>query len=97
MKQDITTRTNSKKPILAIDAKEGELTKKIESVTAQIPSMGYLALAIGSMVASAGLAIFSERKNIANFVGLWVPTFLLFGIYNKIVKVEGSDQSGQLH
>jgi hypothetical protein len=70
---------------------EGEMTKKIESVTARVPSLGYLGLALGSMALSAGLAIVSERKTMANFVGLWVPSFLLMGIYNKLVKLEGSD------
>ena len=81
----------SKQPV------EGELTKKIEKVTAQIPSVGYLGLALGSMAISIGLALVKDRKDIANFVGLWVPSFLLLGIYNKIVKTEGSDQQDRLH
>jgi hypothetical protein len=72
---------------------EGKLTKTVEKVTAQIPSMGFLALALGSMAASAGIALFaSERRQpLSNFIGLWVPTFMLVGIYNKLVKLEGSD------
>jgi hypothetical protein len=27
----------------------------------------------------------------SNFVGQWVPTFLIFGLYNKLVKLHGSD------
>jgi len=72
--------------------KEGEVTQKIEQQTSKIPSVGYLGLAIGSMALSAGLAIFADRKPLANFVGLWAPTFLILGIYNKLVKLEGSDQ-----
>jgi len=72
-------------------ATEGEVTKKIESVTAKVPSLGYLGLAIGSMAVSAGLVLLTERKSLANFVGLWVPSFMLMGIYNKLVKLEGSD------
>ncbi len=72
--------------------KEGKITKEIEKVTSQIPSGGYLTLALGSMALSAAIAVFSKQKAMANFVGLWVPTFMLIGIYNKIVKVEGSDQ-----
>ncbi len=68
---------------------EGALTKRIERQTAKIPSVGYLGLAIGSIALSAGLAVFAERKTFANFVGLWAPTFLLLGIYNKMVKLEG--------
>ena len=70
---------------------EGELTKTIESYTAHIPSVGFLSLAIGSMAISGILALTSEKKTLANFVGLWVPTLLLFGIYNKLVKLEGHD------
>lgn len=74
---------------------EGELTKRIEEQTAKVPSVGFLGLAIGSMALSAGLALFSERKELANFVGLWAPSFLLIGIYNKIVKLQGSDMNYQ--
>lgn len=70
---------------------EGEMTKTIESYTARIPSVGFLGLALGSMVLSGAIAAMSERKTLANFVGLWVPTLLLFGIYNKLVKLEGHD------
>ncbi len=74
---------------------EGELTKRIEEQTAKMPSVGFLGLAIGSMALSAGLALFSERKEYANFVGLWAPSFLLIGIYNKLVKLQGSDMMSQ--
>ncbi len=70
---------------------EGSVTKQVEQVTAKVPSLGYLGLAMGSMALSAGLAIFTKRKSLANFVGLWVPSFMLIGIYNKLVKLEGSD------
>lgn len=30
---------------------------------------------------------------LASFVGHWVPTLLLLGVYNKIVKLEGPDAS----
>lgn len=73
--------------------KEGDITRKIERQTARIPSVGFLGLAVGSMAISAGLAIFAQRKELSNFVGLWAPTFLLVGIYNKLVKLEGSDSS----
>lgn len=74
---------------------EGQMTKKIEKVTAQVPSMTWLVLAFGSMAISAGLAMLKQRKGAANFVGLWVPTLLLIGLYNKIVKIEGSDSKSK--
>ncbi len=73
--------------------REDMVTKTIEKQTAKIPSVGWLGLAIGSMAISAALEVFSgKRKDSAAFVGLWVPTFLLFGIYNTLVKLEGSDR-----
>lgn len=32
---------------------------------------------------------------LAGFVGMWVPSLLLLGVYNKIVKVAGSDRTEQ--
>lgn len=34
---------------------------------------------------------FAGQKHAANFVGGWAPTILILGVYNKIVKVMGSD------
>lgn len=84
-------------PVSTTAPTEGEVTKKIESVTAKVPSVGYLSLAIGSMALSAGIAILSQRKSLANFVGLWVPSFMLMGIYNKLVKLEGSDHQSNIN
>ena len=83
--------SNEAHEIAARPPVEGEMTKKIEQQTAKIPSIGFLGLAVGSMVASAALAFVAQRKELANFVGLWAPSLLLIGIYNKLVKLEGSD------
>ncbi len=71
--------------------KEGKATKEIENQTSKIPSGAFLAFAVASMAISAGLALSSRRKDLANFVGLWAPSFLILGLYNKIVKTLGSD------
>ena len=34
----------------------------------------------------------SGRKDASLFVGQWVAPFLLFGVYNKLVKLAGSDR-----
>ena len=70
--------------------KEGELTKAIEHYTSQVPSGTYLSLAVGSLGLSLTLRMFGQ-KHAANFVGQWVPTILLLGLYNKLVKIEGSE------
>lgn len=69
---------------------EGTLTKQIESYTSRVPSGVYLSLAVGSIGLSALLHL-AGRKNDSQFIGHWVPTILLLGLYNKLVKLEGSD------
>lgn len=70
--------------------KEGPVARAIESKTAKLPSDLFLWAAVGAMAASA---IFQARDNRERslFVGQWAPTFLLLGLYNKIVKTHGSD------
>jgi hypothetical protein len=69
---------------------EGALTKQIEKVTTRIPSATFLTLAMASIALSAGLRMFG-RKEDAQFIGQWVPTILTLGLYNKLVKFEGSE------
>ncbi|WP_158857795.1 hypothetical protein [Lunatibacter salilacus] len=73
------------------EKKEGKLAKTIESQTAKIPSDVYLWSALSAMAASLTLKILKQDKT-ALFVGQWASPFLLLGIYNKIVKTEGSDK-----
>lgn len=70
--------------------KEGEVTKAIEQETAKLPSDYFLWAAVGSMAVSLTLKICGSPKN-ALFVGQWAAPFLLLGLYNKIVKLEGSE------
>jgi hypothetical protein len=70
--------------------REGTFTSTIESQTSKIPSGGYLTAAIVSMIGSATLRIMG-KDNWALFVGQWAPTFLVLGVYNKMVKQHGSD------
>lgn len=69
---------------------EGHVAKAIENQTAKIPSDVYLWSAIASMGASLTLKLFKKDK-VALFVGQWAAPFLAIGIYNKIVKLHGSD------
>jgi hypothetical protein len=70
---------------------EGKTTKAIERKTAAIPSVTFLILAGGAIIGSLALKLL-KRDSTANFVGEWAPTFLLLGIYNKIVKSVGSER-----
>lgn len=72
--------------------REGPIAKAIEKQTAKLPSDLFLWLALGSIAVSAGFKIFRKSHN-SLFVGEWAPTFLLLGIYNKLVKLEGHSGS----
>jgi hypothetical protein len=69
---------------------EGRMTEMIESQTAEIPSMAFLMFGVGAMALS-WLFLLSGRRNVANFIGQWVPTILIMGLYNKLVKQLGHD------
>ena len=70
--------------------REGVVAKTIEQQTAKLPSDTFLWLAGGSIATSLALK-FMGRDTDALFVGQWAPTFLILGLYNKLVKVAGSD------
>jgi hypothetical protein len=71
---------------------EGRIAKTIEDQTAKLPSDLFLWMAIGAMTASASLQI-TGNKHVSLFIGQWAPTFLIFGLYNKLVKQLGSDRT----
>ena len=72
--------------------REGGVAKAIEQQTAKIPSDVFLWTAMGAIGASLFMEL-SGRKQTGNFIATWVPTLLILGVYNKIVKTEGSDRT----
>ncbi len=70
--------------------REGAVARTIEQQTAKLPSDTFLWLAGASIAASLTFKVLGQDKT-SLFVGQWAPTFLLLGLYNKIVKVMGSD------
>lgn len=70
-----------------LQKQEGKVTKRIEEQTARVPSLTYMGLAVGSMIASA-VCMATGRKQLAQFIGQWVPSLLIVGVYNKLVKAE---------
>jgi hypothetical protein len=72
--------------------KEGPVAKTIEKQTAKLPSDLFLWTAVGAIAASAALQA-SQKKELSLFVGQWAPVLLILGLYNKIVKVAGSDRT----
>jgi len=86
--------------------REGRVARGIERQTARIPSDVFLwgaILAMGGSLAAQvvgmrrstrrlGMGGMHTRAPLSTFIGQWVPTLLLLGVYNKIVKVSGSDR-----
>src|SRR5579884_4047970 len=70
---------------------EGPVAHAIEQQTARLPSDLFLWAAGASILGSLALQ-FTGYKHESLFVGQWAPTFLLLGVYNKIVKVAGPDR-----
>ena len=74
-----------------LEHKEGKVASAIEEQTSKIPSDVFLWAAFGSIAASLTLHFINKKESL--FVGQWAPTFLLLGIYNKLVKQLGHDQN----
>ncbi len=70
--------------------REGAVARSIEQQTAKLPSDLFLWAAVGSIAGSLAFKL-NGKSHEALFVGQWAPTFLLLGIYNKLVKLHGSE------
>ena len=71
---------------------EDRFTKSLEEYTSAIPSSAYLGVAIGAMALSVICQV-TGRGKWGNFIAQWVPTWLIIGVYNKLVKLEGHDHT----
>lgn len=69
---------------------EGTTAKAIEEQTSKLPSDLFLYASLAAMGVSLTLKCMGRPHN-ALFVGQWSAPFLLLGIYNKLVKLEGHD------
>jgi hypothetical protein len=89
MAANLNRKANTSKE--AHEQSEGVVARTIEEQTAKLPSDIFLWAALGAIGVSAALEIAGKTEK-RNFIGQWVAPFLLLGIYNKIVKVAGSDR-----
>jgi len=69
---------------------EDQITKSVEAYTAAIPTSSYLGVAAGAMALSLICQV-TGRGKWGNFIAQWVPTWLMFGVYNKLLKLEGHE------
>ncbi|MFW6175996.1 MAG: hypothetical protein ACOC7L_04150 [Acidobacteriota bacterium] len=75
-------------PVLRDEHTEGTLTRLIEQQTAKIPSSAFLVAGLGALTASLVFEL-TGRQRWSRFVGMWAPTLLIVGVYNKLVKTFG--------
>jgi hypothetical protein len=74
-----------------IEHSEGPVARAIEEQTAKLPSDSFL-WAAGASIAASLILKMLDKHHEALFVGQWAPTILILGLYNKVVKLHGSDQ-----
>ena len=70
---------------------EGSVARTLEGQTAKLPSDIFLWGALGSIGVSLYLEATGNTEK-SRFVGQWVSPLLILGVYNKLVKVAGSDR-----
>lgn len=70
---------------------EGPVARSIEEQTARLPSDIFLWAALGCIAGAFSLHFLMGRKEDGVYVGLWVPTLLILGTYNKLVKQHGHE------
>ena len=56
-------------------------------ITDQVPGQAWYWAALGSILASAALRL-AGKDSLSLFVGQWPPTFLLFGLFHKLLGQE---------
>ncbi len=69
---------------------EGQIAREIEDITSEFPSDAYLWTALSVMGVSLTLKLL-DKYDTSLFVGQWAAPILIMGVYNKIVKTQGSD------
>jgi hypothetical protein len=80
--------------MLESQAQQGrEMSQTFEDQAERAPSFPFVAGALGSIALSAGLML-TGRREVATFVGQWVPTLLLIGIFNKLLRIENQRSLG---
>ena len=74
------------------DHSEGHVARAIEQQTAKLPSDVFLWAAAGAISTSLSLQLMG-KDHASLFIGQWAPTFLILGLYNKLVKQLGHDRA----
>jgi hypothetical protein len=84
-------RAQSINTVEAQDHSEGVVARTLEEQTAKLPSDLWFWVAASAVGASLAYRLNGHPER-SLFIGQWVAPFLLIGLYNKLVKVAGSDR-----
>lgn len=71
--------------------REGRVARTIEQQTAKLPSDLFLWAALACIGVGAYFELTGNHQK-SRWVGQWPANILLLGLYNKLVKVAGSDR-----
>lgn len=74
-----------------IEHREGPIALAIEQQTAKLPSDIFLWASLTAMGASLVFKISGDDDK-SQFVGQWAAPLLMLGLYNKVVKLQGSHE-----
>ena len=69
---------------------EGPVAEAIEQQTAKLPSDIFLWGGLGAL-ATAAVSFATGKRHEALLIGQWAAPILILGMYNKLVKLEGSN------
>lgn len=86
VRKAVNTATNGK-----TDHSEGPVAKAIEQQTAKLPSDLFLWVGLGCLGVSAITRVLG-LNSIGSLIGQFSAPILIMGLYNKVVKLEGSDK-----
>lgn len=91
MYQTLTADDKLKRsPTEALKHGKDKVDRLAEKASSIAPSNAFVLAALASIAVSAYMQL-TGRRQWSLFVGEWAPSFLLFGIFNKLTKNLGSD------
>ena len=72
-------------PVFRAEHGESRITRLVEQQSAKMPSLLFLAVAVGAMGVSLACEL-TGRRRASRFIGMWPGPLLTMGVYNKLVK-----------
>jgi hypothetical protein len=86
------TQTDQAENSAVKEIREGhkKVKRMAETAASKTPSLLFLYASLASIAVSAFLQL-RGRRQWSLFIGQWAPSFLIYGLYTKMVKSQGAD------